>query len=165
MMLAFVIRLKDERGETFYKSPASFTNEFIIGSMLEEAKVYMDKEDAKNGLTLLEKFVTQKVNGKSIEDHIKEVNSKYDGFDIVDITFDTVHYVIKLDIEGSILYVKSIEYTEETPVVSVTTCEDLAERFFSRNDAKTEIATLELNGFGFHQFAKVEDKYEGVKLF
>ena len=165
MMLAFAIRLKDERGETFYKSPASFTNEFIIGSMLEEAKVYMDKADAIHDLDLLEKFITKKVNGKSIEDHIKEVNSKYEGFDIVDITFDTVHYIIKLDIEGSILYVKSIDYAEGTPVVAVTVCEDLAERFFSRNDTKNEIGKLELNGFGFHQFAKIEDKYEGVKLF
>ena len=165
MMLAFAIRLKDERGETFYKSPIDFTNDYIIGSLLEEAKIYMDKETARTDLNNLNTFIRQTLNGKTIESHIKEVNTRFDGFDIVDITFDTVNYIIKLDIEGAIHYIKDINYDEGTPVVSVTVCEDLAYKFFAHRDAEVEIGKLELNGFAFSRFAKVEAKFEGVKLF
>ena len=166
-MLGYAIRIIDERRDSFYKSPANLMNKFLVGEMLSSARFFSERESAENKLVLLEKYLNTPLGDRTIHDHILEANSKFNGFEIVEVEFDELYFILTLNIEDKIGYVRSVLFDQENghPFVCISQVKDDAERHSSSRDAQGILKTLKAQNFIFHEHLSVEDVFVNPKLF
>ena len=93
------------------------------------------------------------------------MNPRFTGFEVIDITFERAYYIIELDIDGRISYIKSVEYNNDIPFITSTQCIDDAMEFHSHRNADNEIKNMILHGYTLGTCAKTEIRFEGVQPF
>lgn len=165
-MLGYAIRVKDERNDTFYKNVFNLMNNFIVGDNLEDARFYLDKESADAKVAKLTSFLNSPFQDKTIYDFIKENNSKFDGFETVEIEFDEVFYYISVVCDKTSSYVSKIlkSSDEDYQVCMAQKIED-AKKYFSWNDTNSAINALTRRNTPFSKHMRVGCKFINPRVF
>lgn len=165
-MLGYAIRVKDERNDTFYKNVFNLMNNFIVGENLEDARFYIDQEAADAKVVKLTEFLDSAFQDKTVRDFIKENNTKFDGFETVEIEFDEVFYYITVVCDKSASYVSKILKASENDyqICLAPNVED-SKRFFSKDDASDAIIVLDRHNTPLSKVMRVGYKFLNPRVF
>ena len=167
MLIGYVIRIVDERGDSFYKNSANLRkNTFLIGELLESAKFFIDRERAEKKLECLNKYVNTPMGDRTIFDHILESNSEFKGFEILEVQFDEIYYVLSMGIEDKFTYIRSIENDGENghPYICISNTIKDGLKFYGYNDARNQVERLKVQNFALHEYISVEGIFTNPKL-
>lgn len=166
-MLGFAIRIKDERGDTFYKNRFNLLNNFLMGDILEDARFFIERESAETKLALLNDFLKMPYKNKKIEDFLKEINSKFHGFEIVEVEFSEIYYYLILTCDANkISYVRDIKVENaEDCVIFISSNIDTAIKFISYTEAMKDIEALEEQHFPFAKNLKIKFNFVKPRVF
>lgn len=166
-MIGYVIRIVDERGDSFYKCPANLRkNSFLVGELLESAKFFVERDHAERKLDQLNKYVNTPMGDRTIFDHILESNNEFKGFEILEVQFDEIYYVLTLGFDDKISFIRSIQNDGETghPFVCISSVLNDAMKFFGYQDTVNEIGRLKLQNISLHEYVSIEGIFTNPKL-
>lgn len=166
-MLGYAIRICDERGDAFYKNSFNLLNNFIVGEILSEARVFLDKPHVEKKLEILNKFLDNQFQSGTIRDFICRNNQQFTGFEIVEVEFDELYFTLLLKCEDNrFTNVKSVEYDEHgSPQVKLSVESTACQQFSSKRLAEIEILKLEDSGFYLANRLVIKPTFTNIRVF